>query len=89
MSFEGLHPELQYRLTETKAPEGYRLQTEVVFEGKIPVDENLTVEETVVNTRPFELPMTGSAESTILLIAQLVSMFALSILLLYHVKKQW
>ena len=89
VSFEGLYPEVQYRLTETKAPDGYTLQTSAVFEGKITVEENLTVEKTVVNTRPFELPMTGSAESTILLIAQLVSMFLLSAMLLYHVKKQW
>ena len=89
VSFEGLYPEVQYRLTETKAPDGYTLQTGAVFEGKITVEENLAVEKTVVNTRPFELPMTGSAESTILLIAQLVSMFLLSAMLLYHVKKQW
>ena len=89
VSFEGLYPEVQYRLTETKAPDGYTLQTVAVFEGKITVEENLAVEKTVVNTRPFELPMTGSAESTILLIAQLVSMFLLSTMLLYHVKKQW
>ena len=89
VSFEGLYPEVQYRLTETKAPDGYTLQTGAVFEGKITVEENLTVEKTAVNTRPFELPMTGSAESTILLIAQLVSMFLLSTMLLYHVKKQW
>lgn len=89
VSFEGLYPELQYRLTETKAPDGYTLQTEPVFQGKIAVEDNLTVEKTVVNTRPFELPQTGSADSTILLIAQLVSMFLLSTMLLYHVKKQW
>ena len=89
VSFEGLYPEVQYRLTETKAPDGYTLQTGAIFEGKIIVEENLAVEKTVVNTRPFELPMTGSAESTILLIAQLVSMFLLSAMLLYHVKKQW
>ena len=89
VSFEGLYPEVQYRLTETKAPDGYTLQTGAVFEGKITVEENLAVEKTVVNTRPFELPMTGSADSTILLIAQLVSMILLSTMLLYHVKKQW
>ena len=89
VSFEGLYPDVQYRLTETKAPVGYVLQTDPVFQGKIPLEGNLTVEKTVVNTRPFELPMTGSADSTILLIAQLVSVFLLSTLLLYHVKKQW
>ena len=89
VSFEGLYPDVQYRLTETKAPEGYVLQTDPVFQGKIPLEGNLTVEKTVVNTRPFELPMTGSADSTILLIAQLVSVFLLSTMLLYHVKKQW
>ena len=89
VSFEGLYPDVQYRLTETKAPEGYVLQTDPVFQGKIPLEGNLTVEKTVVNTRPFELPMTGSADSTILLIAQLVSMILLSTMLLYHVKKQW
>lgn len=89
VSFEGLYPEVQYRLTETKAPDGYTLQTGAIFEGKITVEENLAVEKTVVNTRPFELPMTGSADSTILLIAQMVSLILLSTMLLYHVKKQW
>ena len=89
VSFTGLYPNVWYRLTETKAPEGYTLQTNVIFEGKITVQENLIVEKTVVNTRPFELPMTGSAGSTILRIAQIVSTVFLLGLLLYHVKKQW
>ena len=43
VSFEGLYPEVQYRLTETKAPDGYTLQPCAVFEGKITVEENLSV----------------------------------------------
>lgn len=58
--FEGLHPELRYRLTETKAPAGYQLLTGPAYEGGIPTGENLIVELTVVNAPVYELPMTGS-----------------------------
>ena len=86
--FIGLHPELLYRLTETKAPEGYQLLTEPAYEGGISPEENLIVELTVVNAPVFELPMTGSTGSIGMHILQMVSAILLLALLLCLVKKQ-
>lgn len=58
--FEGLHPELQYRLTETKAPDGLQLLGGYAYEGGLPIDKELTVELTVVNVPVFTMPETGS-----------------------------
>jgi len=60
VTFEGLYPVSQYRLTETKAPEGFQLLKDTAFEGSIPIGEEMIVELTVVNVRIFEMPETGS-----------------------------
>ena len=86
--FTGLHPELQYRLTETKAPDGYHLLNGPAYEGGITPDETLTVELTVVNAPVYELPMTGSTGSTIATILQIAGAVVLLIALLYIVKKR-
>lgn len=86
--FTGLHPELQYRLTETKAPEGYHLLAGPAFEGGITPDEALTVELTVVNAPVYELPMTGSTGSTVVRILQIAGAMVLLASLLYIVKKR-
>ena len=86
--FTGLHPELQYRLTETKAPDGYYLLNGPAYEGGITPDETLTVELTVVNAPVYELPMTGSTGSTIATILQIAGAVVLLIALLYIVKKR-
>ena len=86
--FTGLHPELQYRLTETKAPDGYHLLNGPAYEGGITPDETLTVELTVVNAPVYELPMTGSTGSTIATILQIAGAVVLLITLLYIVKKR-
>lgn len=86
--FTGLHPELQYRLTETKAPEGYHLLGEPAYEGGIIPDETLTVELTVVNAPVFELPMTGSTGSTVATVLQIAGALVLLTALLYIVKKR-
>ena len=57
--FEGLNPTLHYRLSETKTLEGYELLKDIAFEGKLPIDEDLTVGLTVVNAQTFNLPRTG------------------------------
>lgn len=59
VTFTGLHPKLQYRMTEIEAPEGYLLLTEPVYTGTLP-SETLELGFTVVNVQPFELPKTGS-----------------------------
>ena len=58
--FTGLHSGSLYRVTETKAPEGYQLLTDPVHEGSIQVGNEYFVQLTVVNAPVFELPMTGS-----------------------------
>lgn len=60
VTFTGLYSESLYRLTETKAPEGYQLLKDPAFEGSLPEDDEFTIELTVVNVRIFELPETGS-----------------------------
>ena len=56
--FEGLHPDLEYRLTEVEPPEGYMLQAIPVFEGKLPAD-TLSKEVTAYNSSIYEIPETG------------------------------
>lgn len=61
----GLHPGLHYRLTEVKAPEGFKLLMETAFTGTIPMD-TLSVELTVVNARTFIMPETGAVSGAVL-----------------------
>ena len=61
--FTGLYPGSLYRVTETKAPNGYQLLTEPVHEGSIQVGKEYFVQLTVVNAPVFEPPMTGSTGS--------------------------
>ena len=65
LQWTGLHPGLHYRLTETKAPEGFKLLTETAFTGTIPTD-TLSVELTVVNARTFTMPETGAVSGAVL-----------------------
>ena len=65
LQWTGLHPGLHYRLTETKAPEGFKLLTEAAFTGTIPTD-TLSVELTVVNARTFTMPETGAVSGAVL-----------------------
>ena len=65
LQWTGLHPGLHYRLTETKAPEGFKLLTEAAFTGTLPTD-TLSVELTVVNTRIFTMPETGAVSGAVL-----------------------
>ena len=57
---------MQYRITETKAPEGYTLLKEAAFEGTLPAD---TLKLRVVNGEAFALPKTGSTGLTVLPLA--------------------
>ena len=59
LEWSSLYPGLQYRLTETKAPDGYNLLDGTAFEGELAAD-NMTVSLRVVNTRTYTLPKTGS-----------------------------
>ena len=59
LEWDNLYPGLQYRLTETKAPDGYNLLDGTAFEGELAAD-NMNVSLRVVNTRTYTLPKTGS-----------------------------
>jgi len=72
LEWGNLYPGLQYRLTETKAPDGYDLLKEAAFEGALPVDD-LTVEVRVTNVRTFTMPKTGASSGMILRIASLLA----------------
>lgn len=87
--FTGLHPQRLYRLTETKAPEGYQLLTKPVHEGGIQVEDEYFVQLTVVNAPAYELPMTGSTGSTVSRMLQIGGALALLTLLLRFAKKRW
>ena len=60
IEFAGLYPTLSYRLTETKAPDGYQLLSKPVFVGTLPADQDLSLGFTVTNIPVFKLPETGS-----------------------------
>jgi len=59
VSFEGLYPTLQYRLTETKAKNGYQLLQSSAYEGGLDVENELVVFLKVVNAEVFTMPETG------------------------------
>lgn len=60
VTFSGLHPKLQYRLTETATKNGYQLLADYAYEGGLPAEDDLIVTLTVVNAEIFTLPNTGS-----------------------------
>jgi LPXTG-motif cell wall-anchored protein len=64
--FTGLQPELQYRLTETKAKEGYQLLGDYAYVGSLCADKDFTVSLRVVNAKVFTLPETGSNALTLM-----------------------
>ena len=66
LTWEALPITLQYRITETKAPEGYTLLKEAAFEGTLPAD---ILELRVVNGEAFTLPKTGSTGLAVLPLA--------------------
>ena len=61
LTWENLSITLQYRITETKAPEGYTLLKDYAFVGTLPAD-NTEMELRVVNGEAFALPKTGSVD---------------------------
>ena len=66
VSFEGLYPTLHYRLTETKAKEGYQLLGDYAYVGSLCADKDFTVSLRVVNAKVFTLPETGSNALTLM-----------------------
>lgn len=86
-TFTGLHPGLNYRLTETEAPAGYQLLKDTAWEGKLP-KEDLTVSLRVVNYPTLALPETGSKEMTMVGLSLGVCLAAASGIILYLKRKE-
>lgn len=86
LEWGNLHPGLFYRLTETKAPDGYRLLEKPAYEGKLP-QEDLSLEVRVTNTRIFTMPDTGVSTGMVLRVLNLIAFFGCLSLLMYHRKR--
>ena len=86
--FTGLYSGSLYRVTEVKAPKGYQLLTEPVYEGSIQKDDGNFIRLTVVNAPVFELPMTGSTGYTAMTAIQVGTGVALLFILIRLAKKR-
>ena len=86
--FAGLYSGSLYRVTEVKAPKGYQLLTEPVYEGGIRKDDGNFIRLTVVNAPVFELPMTGSTGYTAMTAIQVGTGVALLLILIRMAKKR-
>ena len=86
--FTGLYSGSLYRVTEVKAPKGYQLLTEPVYEGSIQKDDGNFIRLTVVNAPVFELPMTGSTVYTAMTAIQVGTGVALLFILIRLAKKR-
>ena len=86
--FTGLYSGSLYRVTEKKAPKGYQLLTEHVYEGSIRKDDGNFTRLTVVNAPVFELPMTGSTGYTAMTAIQVGTGVALLLILIRLAKKR-
>ena len=65
LEWDSLYPGLQYRLTETKAPDGYKLLEKAAYEGELPADD-LALSVRVTNARTFTMPETGAVSGAVL-----------------------
>ena len=89
VTFDGLHLSLQYRLTETKAPDGLQLLTEAAFQGELPIDTEYIKELTVVNVPNFTMPMTGSKSRLLMASGLIVCLAACAGSIAYLRRKRW
>lgn len=88
LTWENLSITLQYRITETKAPEGYTLLKDYAFVGTLPAD-NTEMELRVVNGEAFALPKTGSVDFVRIPIATVLCLLLCAAnLWLLHKKEQ-
>ena len=84
--WENLYPGLQYRLTETEAPDGYNLLNKPAYEGELPEDD-LTLEVKVINTRIFTMPETGVSTGIVLKILSLLTAIGCLGVIVYRKRK--
>lgn len=88
VTFSGLYPTLQYRLTETATRDGYQLLADYAYVGGLSVENDLTVTLTVVNAEMFRLPKTGSNSLALMPIALGLCLLTCAGTLLYLRKKE-
>ena len=86
LEWDNLYPGLQYRLTETKAPEGYKLLDKAAYEGALPADD-LALSVRVTNTRTFTMPDTGGNTAMIFRILSMISGTVCLAMLIYSKKR--
>ena len=86
LKWDNLYPGLQYRLTETKAPEGYKLLDKAAYEGALPADD-LALSVRVTNTRTFTMPDTGGNTAMIFRILSMISGTVCLAMLIYSKKR--
>ena len=89
VTFDGLYLGLQYRLSETKAPEGLQLLTEAAFQGELPEESDYIKELTVVNVPTFTMPMTGSKSRLLMASGLIVCLAACAGGIAYMRRKRW
>ena len=73
--WENLKTDVQYRVTETKAPEGYTLLTEPLFAGVLD-SSNRDITITACNNAEFALPFTGGTGFTTYFLFAALAAFA-------------
>ena len=86
LEWGSLYPGLQYRLTETKAPDGFKLLTNTAFEGELPIDD-LEIAVRVINARIFTMPDTGASTGLILKVLSLLAAVSCLGIIVYRRKK--
>ena len=87
LEWGNLYPGLQYRLTETKAPDGYKLLEKAAYEGELPADD-LAITVRVTNARTFTMPDTGASTGPVLRVLSMISAICCLGLLIIHKKKE-
>ena len=87
LEWGGLYPGLQYRLTEIKAPDGYKLLEKAAYEGELPADD-LAITVRVTNARTFTMPDTGARTGPFLRVLRMLSAIGCLGLLIIHKKKE-
>lgn len=87
LEWGNLYPGLQYRLTETKAPDGYKLLEKAAYEGELPADD-LSITVRVTNARTFTMPDTGASTGPVLRVLSMFSAICCLGLLIIHKKKE-
>lgn len=86
LEWDNLYPGLQYRLTETKAPEGYKLLTKPAYEGALPADD-LAITVRVTNIRTFTMPDTGASTGLVLRVLSMVATIGCLGIIVYRKRK--